>query len=394
MKKIASIVLSCAAACAAACNTVPRGTPLEANAAPAVGDIVDAGTSERIPFATLVSRLEGDRAVYVGEAHNNDHHHAFQAQVVRALHAEDPRLLIGMEMFQRPFQEALDRFLAGETDEAQFLRETEYFKRWRWDYRYYRPILLFAREKGLPVVALNSPREANRRVSRGGGLSALTPEDKKWVAKEIDLGIAEHRAFVMKVFENHPMGPGFDKDAFYASQCLWEDTMAESVAMALDRHPGHRMVVIVGGGHVRKRFGVPVRAERRGAAPYSILLGMTLGDEEAPGYAELLAENLGDFLFYTEDAPESPPSPRLGFRPKPTEPGQGLVVMSVTPGSTADRAGLQPGDRFVRINETPIPDLEELRIFLAILDDPIGVIEVERNGTLVRLPLLMEPTAQ
>ena len=89
-----------------------------------------------------MAALADKQVVYVGEQHNNDHHHAFQFEVVTALNEQSPRLLIGMEMFQRPAQAALDTFVLGEIDEAEMLRRTEYFTRWGWDYRYYRPILL------------------------------------------------------------------------------------------------------------------------------------------------------------------------------------------------------------------------------------------------------------
>ena len=63
-----------------------------------------------------------------------------------------------MEMFQRPFQKVLDDYIGGKIDEAEFLKGTEYFKRWGFDYQLYRPILLFARSEKIPVVALKSSR--------------------------------------------------------------------------------------------------------------------------------------------------------------------------------------------------------------------------------------------
>jgi hypothetical protein len=290
--------------------------------------------------------------------------------------------MIGMEMFQRPFQEGLDRFLAGEIDETAFLKETEYFSRWKWDYRWYRPILLYAREHGLKVIALNSPRELNRKVSRGGGLKALTEEDYRWVARDIDLTIEAHRKDVMAVFEGHPTMPGFDKEAFYASQCVWEDTMAASTARALDAHPDHRIVVLAGGFHVRKRFGIPLRAERRGAKPYAIILGMDV-DPRGPQepISAYLPEDLGDYLAFTPPAPEAGPSPKLGVMLDAKAGGPGLLVQSVTPGSVAALAGVQADDRLTGLSGATIDTLEDLQIALALHTDRQGTLEVNRGGT-------------
>ncbi len=387
MKHLTTTTLLLLAVTAFGCKTGPGSNLVtDPTGLPAVGDIVASPSGEQIDFDELARRLRPMRAVFVGESHNNDHHHDLQLRVIKAMYAQNPNLMIGMEMFQRPYQEGIDRFLAGETDEATFLKETEYFTRWKWDYRYYRPMLLFAREHGLKVIALNSPKELNRKVSRGGGLKALTAEDYQWVARDIDLNIEAHHEFVMAVFKNHPMGTGFDLEAFYASQCVWEDTMAESTARALDQNPGHRIVVIVGSGHVRKRFGVPLRAERRGAKPYAIVVGMDLNPAHpSEPIGELLQEDLGDFLVFTLPAPEKAPSPKLGVMLDQKAGGPGILVTAVTAGTIAELAGVEKDDRIIGLSGQPIASLEDLRIALARHTEPMGTIELDRGGTTLSL---------
>ncbi|MCU0726871.1 MAG: ChaN family lipoprotein [Planctomycetes bacterium] len=356
----------------AGCGTaaVSRGPEMPDHA------LAEAATGAQADFPEMIRDLAGKKVVYVGESHDNDWHHAFQYQVVRALHARDPRLMIGMEMFQRPCQEHLDRFVAGTISEEEMLAKTEYFTRWKWDWRYYRPIVLFAREHGLPIIALNAPGEVNRKVARGG-LESLTPDERKWIAKEIDTSIEAHRKYVEEVFNSHPMGGMMKFENFYASQCLWEDTMAESVATALAARPGFRMAVIVGSGHVRHRFGIPVRADRRGAAPSSVLVGMDVEPD------------LGDWLFYTLPSPDSPPSPKLGVSlamgPEKGE-GEGLLVKEVTTGGAAAAAGVLAGDRITGISGKPVQSMEDLQIRLALLDGNAGTVEVLRGAERRSLP--------
>jgi len=379
MKK--TLILGLVLVTAVACASAGKKAPASEAAPPKVVKtrIVDAADGRDADFGFMMAALADKQVVYVGEQHNNDHHHAFQFEVVTALHEQSPRLLVGMEMFQRPAQAALDAFVLGEIDETEMLRRTEYFTRWGWDYRYYRPILLFARENRIPVIALNAPTGVRRKVGKTG-LDSLTPGERTQIAEEIDVTIEAHRAYLKDIFDRHPMGDRKFTN-FYAAQCVWEDTMAESVALALDERPDSRMIVIVGGGHVRQRYGIPVRAEKRGAAPYSILLGTTDG----PHIEEFLADDYADYLIVTAPAPKLSPTPKLGFRVDTDQIGKGIHVKSVIKGSLADLAGLEAGDQILSANGTSIRDMHDVWIFLALNEEPKGTIVVLRGGERVRL---------
>ena len=91
-----------------------------------------------------------------------------------------PRLAIGVEFVQQPFQEVLDDFVQQRIDERDFLRRSEYFTRWGFDYRLYAPLLRFARNNAIPVVALNVPGEITSKVARDG-VAALSDEERQWV---------------------------------------------------------------------------------------------------------------------------------------------------------------------------------------------------------------------
>ena len=85
-------------------------------------------------------------------------------------------------MFQRPFQKALDDYIAGAIGEKEFLKRSEYFKRWVFDYNPYKPILDLCRAEKLPVVALNARREITDKVSKDG-MDALTDAERKALAE-------------------------------------------------------------------------------------------------------------------------------------------------------------------------------------------------------------------
>jgi uncharacterized iron-regulated protein len=90
----------------------------------------------------IIPRLADKRVVFIGESHNRFDHHLTQLAIIRRLHAIHPRLAIGMEAFQQPFQGILDDYIEGRLSEEEMLRGTEYYTRWRFDYRLYAPILM------------------------------------------------------------------------------------------------------------------------------------------------------------------------------------------------------------------------------------------------------------
>ena len=105
------------------------------------------------------------KIIYVGETHDRFSHHVMELEIIKDLHSRGKKIAIGMEMFQRPFQKVVDDYIEGRIDERAFLKGTEYFKRWGFDYNLYRPILLFARAEKIPVVALNQTQEMVIRFS-------------------------------------------------------------------------------------------------------------------------------------------------------------------------------------------------------------------------------------
>ncbi len=70
-------------------------------------------------FADVMERVAGKKIIYVGESHDQFSHHVMELEVVKDLHRRGKKIAIGMEMFQRPFQEALDDYIEGKIDERE-----------------------------------------------------------------------------------------------------------------------------------------------------------------------------------------------------------------------------------------------------------------------------------
>lgn len=300
---------------------------------------------------TVIGRLADKRVVFVGEQHDRYEHHLMQLEIIRRLHQRDPRLAIGMEIFQQPFQSWLDAFVAGELSEAELLRNTEYYSRWRFDFRLYAPILRFAREQHLPVVALNLPQELTRKVGRGG-LESLSEEERAQVPAEIDRSDADYVERLAQVFDHHPHINKQSFDHFLEVQLLWDEGMAERAAEYLRGHPDHRMVVLAGSGHLAYASGIPQRLLRRMPVSSAIVLN---------GWQGVMDAQLADFLLFPDQL-ALPPAGKLGA--VLDDENEQLSVVSCLPDSPCLAAGMKRGDRLVSIDGTAIVDFVDLRLAL------------------------------
>ena len=297
----------------------------------------------------LIPRLAGKRVVLVGEIHDRYDHHLMQLEIIRRLHAVHPRLAIGMEAFQQPFQDAIDAYVAGRLSEQELLRATEYYERWRFDYRLYAPILRYAREHALPVVALNLPGELIRKVGQEG-LEALTPEERAQLPREIDRSDSAYAARLEAIYDQHPRGGLHGFENFLEVQLLWDEGMAQCAADYLKARPDYNMVLLAGRGHIAWGSGIPQRLERRLSTDVVTVLSDWDGEAEPA---------LADYLLLPVKR-ELPPPGRLGALL--SEDGSALSIDACLPESPCQRAGLRQGDRLVAIGGEPVADMTDLRL--------------------------------
>lgn len=317
----------------------------------------------------LLERISNRRVIFVGEQHDRYEDHLDQLAIIEGLQARGHLLVIGMESFQQPFQSALDAFIAGNIDDAELLRRTEYFERWRYDYRLYRPLLHFARQQRIPMIALNLDAALTHKVGISG-IGGLNEAERATIPTEIDRNDVAYRQRIEAVFNQHPNTQKADFEHFLDVQLLWDEGMAARAAQALIDYPNHTLVVFAGNGHLEYRQGIPNRLLRRQPISSAVLLNSAAYTPNA---------TLADFLLYPQSA-KLPPAGLLGVMLDPDINGNGMIVKDFTESSGAKTAGLIVGDRIVRIDTTPIANYSDIRI--ALLDhapDQTLAVEIERH---------------
>lgn len=310
----------------------------------------------------LTARLTEKRALFIGEIHDRPEHHLNQLRLIQNIYERYPYIAIGVEYFQQPFQTHLNDYIAGYIDEREMLIRTEYFKRWKIDYRMLQPILRFAREKRIPVLALNISDEIHNKVFQGG-LNSLTPQERTRIPDDIQPASRDYRDRLKAIFDTHPEGDNFE--TFVEGQLLWDEAMADVAASYLEGRPQTLLVVLAGLGHMMYGDGIPKNLNRRLGGHYSAVAINGIQFGEYPGIA--------DFILAT---PDSPPLPQPGKLGVTIEDGSnGVLITKLVSNSAAGASGIDAGDLIVSLDGTKITNIAEIKavMFDRLPDDLIQV---------------------
>jgi uncharacterized iron-regulated protein len=314
-------------------------------------------------LSEVIESVSDKKIVYVGEYHDRFAHHNVQLEVIKGLYKKNKKIAVGMEMFQRPFQKSLDDYIAGRIDEREFLKRSEYFKRWGFDYNLYKPILDFAVQEKIPVVALNIQREIVDKVSRGG-IDSLSEMEKKEIPSQMDFSDNEYRDRLREVFLRHNNSGEKNFDFFYQSQILWDETMSMSVDEFLRKNPDYQMVVLAGGGHIQYGSGIPKRTFRRNGYDYAIILN----DVD-------IEMDIAHYIIFPKPM-DGIMSPKLMVLLREMH---GMVSIEGFPeNSISEKAGLKEGDIIISLDNIAIKSVDDVRIHLFY----------KKNGDAVKVKVL------
>jgi uncharacterized iron-regulated protein len=361
-------------ACCAACGMFDRDNrsgfqlPVSETNSEIEPRIIDPNNQQMLD--ELARQLRDKRAIFVGEVHDRLEHHQNQLRIIQSLYARYPDLVIGVEYLQQPFQSSLDDYIAGRIDEREMLVKTEYFRRWQLDYRLLQPIFEFAREKHIPILALNIADEIHNKVFKNG-MKSLSPQELSLTPDYIEPANAHYLQRLKSIFDSHPQGNDFE--TFVEGVLLWDTSMADTAARYLKAHPRSRMVVLAGMVHVMYGDGIPERVNHRLGGDQSALLinGSDFG--KYPGIA--------DYLLATEGNKELPKVGMLGV--SIIDSKESVYVSEFTASSAAQAAGIELGDHILALNGKRVTNLIGLKAMMFDKQPGDRVrVAVQRNNVL------------
>jgi uncharacterized iron-regulated protein len=222
--------------------------------------IFDLSTGSAVDVKTMAAELARRDVVFLGEDHDNTVGHRLQLEIIQSLYKLRPDLVISMEQFERDTQGVLNDFLKGRIDEKTFLKQSRPWKNYK---KHYRPIVEFARENKLDVIAANVPRPIASLIAAGKEPSLA---DRAFCPRVTTAPKDRYRELFVEVMNSHG---GTTKpesmELYYKSQCCKDDAMAESITDYLTRHP-HRKPLIVhlcGKFHSDYGLGTALRVQTR-----------------------------------------------------------------------------------------------------------------------------------
>lgn len=221
--------------------------------------IYDTETGKCLSFDKLTKASKGYDVVVFGEYHDNPVLHRLEKELLTAVYEQYPNVAVSLEMFERDSQQILNAYLAGRVSEAVFLEQSRPWKNYGSDYR---PLVEFAKAEGLPVIAANIPRSVAAHYARKGTLEAVEETMRQYLPRIHRAPDGEYRqrflAQMQAMSNKHSAMPVTEsqREAFYRSQCLKDDTMAESILDHYRRYPARKIIHYQGDFHSRYRLGV------------------------------------------------------------------------------------------------------------------------------------------
>ena len=199
------------------------------------------------------------RVIFIGEEHESRVSHDAELTIFKELSERDSNLVLALEMFERDVQEILDAYLAGKISEKKFLKQARPWPNYPKDYR---PLIEYAKKKGMPVIAANIPRRAAAAVAIANEVSAdVAGEDRRYLPKTLHLKSKEYyRRFASSMEEMPHFTPmkGINMDGLYKAQVLKDSVMAASIEPFLDR----RTLFCCGHFHCDYHLGIPYQLRK------------------------------------------------------------------------------------------------------------------------------------
>lgn len=223
----------------------------------------DADSGKELNAAQLAKRLQKYDVVFFGEFHDQGEIHAAEAELLQAMHKlQGDKLALSMEMFEADNQDKLDKFLAGDLSEEDFLATSRPWPRYKTDYA---PLVNFAKEQKMPVLAANVPRFLAAHVAKNNGSVAGIEEQYLQFLPEHTYapeGAYKDKFYAQMNSPEAPMKmPPARLAAVYAAQCLKDDKMAESIAAFSDAHKEMQILHINGCFHSDAHLGTTQKLE-------------------------------------------------------------------------------------------------------------------------------------
>ena len=218
-----------------------------------------------IAFWNTVKQVD---VIYVGETHDDPADHEYQIQLIRGLLARKLGFAVGWEMFDWTQQALLEDWHRRRISLDELLSRTDFQKSWGLYSPAYSKILKITGQNRIRNIALNAPAELPRKIAHGEN---LTREERRMVPKGFVTTEGAYQNFVSMIGD-HPGMQRSDLRRFFDAQEVWDQTMAARILGFTKGHPGGKLVVLTGRGHLLGGYGIPFYVRQKSNLKQLVLL--------------------------------------------------------------------------------------------------------------------------
>ncbi len=228
---------------------------------------------KQVPF---LQEMASKQVVLLGERHDIAEIHRWQLHVANYLHAYQPNMVMGFEMFPASLQPVLDEWVSGLLSTEAFLKQTDWAKIWGFPPEIYLPLFHFCRQQGIRMLGLNCNRALVTRVGKEGWESI--PEEERDGLTPSAPPVAGHKEYLNKLTG----GRFTDEETlemterFIRAQQTWDRAFACNITKVFTEtslHDSSPLVIgIMGKGHVEYGYGTPHQLKDLGIQDIAVLL--------------------------------------------------------------------------------------------------------------------------
>ena len=268
--------------------------------------ILQTDTGEALSEQELAQRLVNTDVVVVGEYHGHHGSHLLQSRLQTALFQLRPEQILTMEQFNLDRQDELNRYLRGETGETEMIEDAGASDNYRGSYR---PLVEFARQLNLPVIAANAPADVVRCVGRKGPeyLDSVSETIKQKLPADPFMDTPAYREkFMAAIGASHQADSTMNErmENTYKAQLLRDNTMAARILQARAEYPEHQVLHLTGTFHSEEGLGT-VALLRQRAPEVSVAVVSPVfwpSDVNEPPLDRNRAK--GDFVYFIQPLPD------------------------------------------------------------------------------------------
>jgi uncharacterized iron-regulated protein len=268
---------------------------------------------KEVALKDIVNDMQEHDVLFYGEEHNDSVTHYLEKTILEMLYAQyRDQVTLSMEMFDRDVQLVMNEYLEGVIREKHFVKDA---RAWS-NYHDYRPMVEFAKEKGLDVICANAPSRYTNLAGRKGekALEELPEESKHFFAPlPYDTATGEYYNKLAGLPAHTPPAvtpagakttaapasigmPGFD---MIVAQSLWDATMAYSIAEYHKKHKQQKIFQVNGRFHSDEGFAAVTQLKHYSPKMKPLVISSG-SDDNFPNIKWDDYKNLGDYVIITD----------------------------------------------------------------------------------------------